>query len=164
MADTATALKTAFSKEQPDVILLDYKCRMPAANAEDVGLSLIPPSEGMAGDRIIMMTGTPRMKVAVHSVKLARSIFWKTFDPRCWSASWRRHRTWWTAEAFRRLRLSQRAERMWCALSARWRAATHRAITGERRTGKEVVRIDPQLQPAHQRAIIKVNCAALPRN
>jgi DNA-binding NtrC family response regulator len=158
------ALKDAFAKLQPDVVLLDYK--LPDAT----GLDLLPViKKEWPEAEVIMMTGHATYDVAVEAIKRGAFHFQeKPFDPESLLNLIKR------ALEIRSLREAvSTANTIFACDAMKTVVRTVRRvapsdvsilITGESGTGKEV--IADLIHAASVRStgpLIKINCAALPR-
>jgi DNA-binding NtrC family response regulator len=161
--DGAT-LKESFGRHQPDIVLLDYK--LPDAT----GLDLLPLiKKEWPEAEVIMLTGHATYEVAVDAIKRGAFHFQeKPFDPESLLNLIKR------ALEIRQLREAVstanaifQCEAMKAVVRTVRRVAASDVsilITGESGTGKEV--IADLLHTSSPRAsgpLIKINCAALPR-
>jgi DNA-binding NtrC family response regulator len=161
--DGAT-LKESFGRHQPDIVLLDYK--LPDAT----GLDLLPViKKEWPEAEVIMLTGHATYEVAVDAIKRGAFHFQeKPFDPESLLNLIKR------ALEIRQLREAVstanaifQCEAMKAVVRTVRRVAASDVsilITGESGTGKEV--IADLLHTSSPRAsgpLIKINCAALPR-
>lgn len=181
-ADSGAALQKAFSQDQPDVVLLDVK--LPDAD----GLDLLPGiKKRWPGTEVIILTGAPpsdneALSWAVEAIKGGAFNFLRKsaqFDNEKLKADVnnaldRRRQTEETSSLRRAL------ETMSGAASPIFQSAAMREvvrtveriapsdvtvlITGESGTGKEVIAdLVHTFSPRSKGRIIKINCAALPR-
>jgi len=174
-ADSGAALLKSFSAAQPDVIVLDYILQ------DDNGLNLLPQIKRHWPDtEVIMLTGKGTMELAAKAGKLgAYNFLSKPFetekllaDVKC--ALERKQQN----EENNTLRRA--LETMSGSASPIFRSAAMQEvvrtveriapsdvgilITGESGTGKEVIAdLVHALSPRSKGRIIKINCAALPR-
>ncbi len=175
VATSAKALRALFEGPQPDVVLLDW--RLPDGD----GIDLLPNVESQwPRTEVIMITGDSDIKAAVKAVKLgAYDFVTKPFQIDSLSVLVQR--------ACDHKRLRQRAEKlqdtvsklagrdspvfkspaMKAVLRLVERIAPSDAsllITGESGTGKEVIAdLVHSLSHRAQGPLVKINCAALPR-
>jgi len=180
-ADSGAALQKAFSGEQPDVVLLDV--RLPDAN----GLDLLPQIKKRWSDtEVIVLTGAPSdheaLSWAVEATKRGAFNFMRKsaeFDIEKLRADVK------TALEKRQQSeetslLRRTLENMSGAASPVFQSAAMRdvvrtvervapseisiLITGESGTGKEVIAdLIHVMSPRSKARVIKINCAALPR-
>jgi DNA-binding NtrC family response regulator len=180
-ADSGAALRKAFSGVQPDVMILDVNLR------DDDGLKLLPEiKKRWPETEVIVLTGAPRdyeaVDWAVRAIKLGAFNFLRksgdfdheklTTDVKC-AVEHKQQR-----EETRALR--QALETISGVASPIFRSAVMREVvrtveriapsdvsilvTGESGTGKEVIAdLIHTLSPRNKNKIIKINCAALPR-
>jgi DNA-binding NtrC family response regulator len=174
-ADSGAALLKTFSEAQPDVVVLDYILK------DDNGLNLLPQIKKRWPDtEVIMLTGKGTLELAAKAGKLgAYNFLSKPFenekllaDVKC--AVERKQQS----EENNTLRRA--LETMSGAASPIFRSAAMQEvvrtvervapsdvtllITGESGTGKEVIAdLVHALSPRSKGKIIKINCAALPR-
>ncbi|MBI2948743.1 MAG: sigma-54-dependent Fis family transcriptional regulator [Verrucomicrobia bacterium] len=174
LADAA-ALRQAFDRVQPDVILLDLK--LPDAD----GLDLLPQIKRQwPQTEVIILTGHATLDAAVSATKLGAYDFQKKpFEHKSLLLSVER--------ALEHKQLTEEASSLRQALSSMsggaapvFQSAAMKAvvrtvervapsdvsvlITGESGTGKEVIAdLIHALSPRSKGAFIKINCAALPR-
>jgi DNA-binding NtrC family response regulator len=174
-ADSGAALLKTFSEAQPDVIVLDYILK------DDNGLNLLPQIKKHWPDtEVIMLTGKGTMEVAAQAGKLgAYNFLSKPFenekllaDVKC--AVERKQ------QSEENSTLRRALETMSGAASPIFRSPAMQEvvrtveriaqsdvpllITGESGTGKEVIAdLVHALSPRSKSKIIKINCAALPR-
>jgi len=174
-ADSGAALLKSFAASQPDVIVLDYILQ------DDNGLNLLPQIKRRWPDtEVIMLTGKGTMELAAKAGKLgAYNFLSKPFetekllaDVKC--ALERKQQN----EENNTLRRA--LETMSGSASPIFRSAAMQEvvrtveriapsdvgilITGESGTGKEVIAdLVHALSPRSKGRIIKINCAALPR-
>jgi DNA-binding NtrC family response regulator len=174
-ADSGAALLATFSEAQPDVIVLDYILK------DDNGLNLLPQIKKHWPDtEVIMLTGKGTMEVAAKAGKLgAYNFLSKPFenekliaDVKC--AVERKQ------QSEENSTLRRALETMSGTASPIFRSAAMQEvvrtveriaqsdvpllITGESGTGKEVIAdLVHALSPRSKSKIIKINCAALPR-
>jgi len=177
-ADSGTALKKAFTQTQPDVIVLDV---MLGSGPDNNGLELLPQIKKRWPDtEVIMLTGKGTMEMAAEAGKRgAYNFLSKPFenekllaDVKC--AIERKQ------QSEENSSLRRALETMSGAASPVFRSAAMREIvrtverlapsdvtvliTGESGTGKEVIAdLIHALSPRSKNKIIKINCAALPR-
>jgi two-component system, NtrC family, response regulator HydG len=180
-ADSGAALQKAFSLEQPDVVLLDVKL------PDDNGLDLLPMiKKRWPGTEVIILTGAPSdheaVSWAVEAIKRGAFNFLRKsaeFDIEKLAADVNnaldRRRQTEEASSLRRV-----LETMSGAASPIFQSAAMREvvrtveriassdvtvlITGESGTGKEVIAdLVHNFSPRNKGRIIKINCAALPR-
>jgi DNA-binding NtrC family response regulator len=174
-ADTGAALQKAFSLEQPDVVLLDVK--LPDAD----GLELLPQLKKRWPDtEVIVLTGYDDVSMAVEAGKRgAYNFVTKPFentklltDVRC--ALERKEQTAENSNLRRALEtMSGTASPVFQSAAMRDLVRTVERIapsdvavliTGESGTGKEVIAdLVHTFSPRSKGRIIKINCAALPR-
>jgi DNA-binding NtrC family response regulator len=174
-ADSGAALQRAFSEAQPDVIVLDYILK------DDNGLNLLTHIKKHWPDtEVIMLTGKGTMELAAKAGKLgAYNFLSKPFenekllaDVKCAVESKQQNEE--------NSTLRRALETMSGAASPIFRSKAMQEvvrtvervapsdvgilITGESGTGKEVVAdLVHALSPRSKGRIIKINCAALPR-
>ena len=180
-ADSGAALQRAFSLEQPDVVLLDVKL------PDDNGLDLLPMiKKRWPGTEVIILTGAPSdheaVSWAVEAIKRGAFNFLRKsaeFDIEKLAADVNnaldRRRQTEEASSLRRV-----LETMSGAASPIFQSAAMREvvrtveriaasdvtvlITGESGTGKEVIAdLVHNFSPRNKGRVIKINCAALPR-
>jgi DNA-binding NtrC family response regulator len=177
-ADSGTALKKAFTQSQPDVIVLDV---MLGSGPDNNGLELLPQIKKRWPDtEVIMLTGKGTMEMAAEAGKRgAYNFLSKPFenekllaDVKC--AIERKQ------QSEENSSLRRALETMSGAASPIFRSAAMQEvvrtverlapsdvtvlITGESGTGKEVIAdLIHALSPRSKNKIIKINCAALPR-
>jgi DNA-binding NtrC family response regulator len=177
-ADSGTALKKAFTQSQPDVIVLDV---MLGSGPDNNGLELLPQIKKHWPDtEVIMLTGHGTISMAVEAGRGgAYNFLAKPFenekllaDVKC--AVERKEQNQENSTLRRAL------ETMSGTASPIFRSAAMQAvvrtieriapsdvtvlITGESGTGKEVISdLLHALSPRSKNKIIKINCAALPR-
>jgi len=181
-ADCAAAAKEALTEEPPDIVLLDYQLpETPDRAPESLGLTLLPLLKRQWPDtEVIMLSGHGTLNLAVEAGRLgAYNFIEKPFqnekllaDVRC-ALEHREQRQ--ENSALRRA-----LETMSGANSPVFKSAAMQAvvrtverlapsdvailITGESGTGKEVIAdLIHALSPRSKGKIIKINCAALPR-
>jgi DNA-binding NtrC family response regulator len=174
-ADTGAALQKAFALEQPDVVLLDVK--LPDAD----GLELLPQLKKRWPDtEVIVLTGYDDVSMAVEAGKRgAYNFVTKPFentklltDVRC--ALERKEQTAENSNLRRALEtISGTASPVFQSAAMRDVVRTVERIapsdvavliTGESGTGKEVIAdLVHTFSPRSKGRIIKINCAALPR-
>ena len=174
-ADSGAALQKTFYDAQPDVIVLDYIL------GDDNGLNLLPQIKKHWPDtEVIMLTGQGTMEVAAKAGKLgAFNFLSKPFenakllaDVKCAVES--------KQQSEENSTLRRALETMSGAASPIFRSAAMQdvvrtveriapsdvpiLITGESGTGKEVIAdLVHALSSRSKNRIIKINCAALPR-
>jgi len=174
-ADSGAALQKTFSQEAPDVVLLDVK--LPDAN----GLDLLPQiKKHWPETEVIVLSGHGTITMAVEAGRLgAYNFLSKPFenekllaDVKC--AIERK------AQSEENVTLRRALETMSGAASPIFRSPAMQSvvhtveriapsdvslfITGESGTGKEVIAdLVHALSPRSKNRIIKINCAALPR-
>ena len=174
-ADSGATLQKRFSDEAPDVVLLDL--RLPDAN----GLDLLPQiKKNLPDTEVIVLTGEATFEAAVQATKRGAYHFInKTFDTQALQVTIDR--------AIENRQQKEENNSLRRALSTMSGGATpifqsaqlqavvrtiERVapsdvpilITGESGTGKEVISdLIHSLSPRAKNKIIKVNCAALPR-
>jgi two-component system, NtrC family, response regulator HydG len=177
-ADSGTALKKAFTQSQPDVIVLDV---MLGSGPDNNGLELLPQVKKRWPDtEVIMLTGKGTMEMAAEAGKRgAYNFLSKPFenekllaDVKC--AIERKQ------QSEENSSLRRALETMSGTASPIFRSAAMQEvvrtverlapsdvtvlITGESGTGKEVIAdLIHALSPRSKNKIIKINCAALPR-
>ena len=174
-ADSGAALQKAFSAEQPDVVVLDVK--LPDAD----GLDLLPQLKKRWPDtEVIVLTGYDDVSMAVEAGKRgAYNFVTKPFentklltDVRC--ALERKEQTAENSSLRRALEtMSGTASPVFQSAAMRDLVRTVERIapsdvavliTGESGTGKEVIAdLVHTFSPRNKARIIKINCAALPR-
>jgi DNA-binding NtrC family response regulator len=174
-ADTGAALQKSFALEQPDVVLLDVK--LPDAD----GLELLPQLKKRWPDtEVIVLTGYDDVSMAVEAGKRgAYNFVTKPFentklltDVRC--ALERKEQTAENSNLRRALEtMSGTASPVFQSAAMRDLVRTVERIapsdvavliTGESGTGKEVIAdLVHTFSPRSKGRIIKINCAALPR-
>ncbi|HTL18500.1 MAG TPA: sigma-54 dependent transcriptional regulator [Patescibacteria group bacterium] len=174
-ADTGAALQKAFAAEQPDVVVLDVK--LPDAD----GLELLPQLKKRWSDtEVIVLTGYDDVSMAVEAGKRgAYNFVTKPFentklltDVRC--AFERKEQTAENSNLRRALEtMSGTASPVFQSAAMRDLVRTVERIapsdvavliTGESGTGKEVIAdLVHTFSPRSKGRIIKINCAALPR-
>jgi DNA-binding NtrC family response regulator len=174
-ADTGAALQKAFALEQPDVVVLDVK--LPDAD----GLDLLPQLKKRWPDtEVIVLTGYDDVSMAVEAGKRgAYNFVTKPFentklltDVRC--ALERKEQTAENSNLRRALEtMSGTASPVFQSAAMRDLVRTVERIapsdvtvliTGESGTGKEVIAdLVHTFSPRSKGRIIKINCAALPR-
>ena len=174
-ADSGAALKLAFQEPQPDVVLLDIK--LPDAD----GLDLLPQIKKQWPDtEVIVLTGNATFDAAVEATKRGAYHFLnKPFDPQTLLVTVER--------ALEHKQQNEENSTLRRALSTMSGGSTpifqslvmqtvvrtvdrvapsdvSILITGESGTGKEVIAdLIHALSPRSKGKIIKINCAALPR-
>ncbi|MFZ1073995.1 MAG: sigma-54 dependent transcriptional regulator [Verrucomicrobiia bacterium] len=177
-ADSGTAVKKAFNQSQPDVIVLDV---MLGSGPDNNGLELLPQIKKRWPDtEVIMLTGKGTMEMAAEAGKRgAYNFLSKPFenekllaDVKC--AIERKQ------QSEENSSLRRALETMSGTASPIFRSAAMQEvvrtverlapsdvtvlITGESGTGKEVIAdLIHALSPRSKNKIIKINCAALPR-
>ncbi len=177
-ADSGTALKKTFTQSQPDVIVLDV---MLGSGPDNNGLELLPQVKKRWPDtEVIMLTGKGTMEMATEAGKRgAYNFLSKPFenekllaDVKC--AIERKQ------QSEENSSLRRALETMSGTASPIFRSAAMQEvvrtverlapsdvtvlITGESGTGKEVIAdLIHALSPRSKNKIIKINCAALPR-
>ncbi|MGA9451308.1 MAG: sigma-54 dependent transcriptional regulator [Verrucomicrobiia bacterium] len=177
-ADSGTALKKAFTQTQPDVIVLDV---MLGSGPDNNGLELLPQvKKRWPETEVIMLTGKGTMEMATEAGKRgAYNFLSKPFenekllaDVKC--AIERKQ------QSEENSSLRRALETMSGTASPIFRSAAMQEvvrtverlapsdvtvlITGESGTGKEVIAdLIHALSPRSKNKIIKINCAALPR-
>ncbi len=177
-ADSGTALKKAFTQSQPDVVVLDV---MLGSGPDNNGLELLPQIKKRWPDtEVIMLTGKGTMEMAAEAGKRgAYNFLSKPFqnekllaDVKC--ALERKQ------QSEENSSLRRALETMSGTASPIFRSAAMQEvvrtverlapsdvtvlITGESGTGKEVIAdLIHALSPRSKNKIIKINCAALPR-
>src|SRR5712671_2056218 len=174
-ADTGAALKQAFTRAQPDVILLDIK--LPDAD----GLSLLPLIKKQWPEtEVIVLTGNATFDAAVEATKRGAYHFLnKPFDTQGLLVTVERaleHKEQSEENSTLRRALSTmsggtapifQSHSMQTVVRTVERVAPSDVsilITGESGTGKEVIAdLIHSLSPRSKGPNIKVNCAALPR-
>ena len=177
-ADSGTALKKAFTQSQPDVIVLDV---MLGSGPDNNGLELLPQVKKRWPDtEVIMLTGKGTMEMAAEAGKRgAYNFLSKPFenekllaDVKC--AIERKQQSEENSSLRRALEtMSGSASPIFksAAMQEVVRTVERLApsdvtvlITGESGTGKEVIAdLIHALSPRSKNKIIKINCAALPR-
>jgi len=174
-ADSGAALQKSFADAQPDVVVLDVNLK------DSNGLVLLPLIKKQWPDtEVIVLTGTGTMEMAVEAGRLgAYNFLTKPFqnekllaDVKC--AIERRE------QAEENTSLRRALEAMSGAASPVFRSASMQQvvrtveriapsdatvlITGESGTGKEVISdLVHALSPRSKGKIVKINCAAIPR-
>jgi DNA-binding NtrC family response regulator len=174
-ADSGAALKQAFTEMQPDVVLLDIK--LPDAD----GLDLLPQiKKQWPESEVIVLTGNATFDAAVEATKRGAYHFLnKPFDTQTLIVTVER--------AFEHKQQNEENSSLRRAISTMsggtapvFQSSSMQAvvrtvervaptdvsilITGESGTGKEVITdLIHALSPRNKCRIIKVNCAALPR-
>ena len=174
-AESGTALKKSFSDVQPDVIVLDVNLQ------DDNGLVLLPLIKKQWADtEVIVLTGQATMTMAMEAGRLgAYNFLSKPFengkllnDVKC--AIERKE------QSAENTTLRRALETMSGAASPVFRSASMQQvvrtverlapsdatvlITGESGTGKEVISdLVHALSPRSKGKIVKINCAAIPR-
>ena len=174
-ADSGAALKLAFQEPQPDVVLLDIK--LPDAD----GLDLLPQIKKQWPDtEVIVLTGNATFDAAVEATKRGAYHFLnKPFDPQTLLVTVERaleHKQQNEENSTLRRALSTMSGGstpifqslvMQTVVRTVERVAPSDVsilITGESGTGKEVIAdLIHALSPRSKGKIIKINCAALPR-
>src|SRR5215468_6267860 len=174
-ADTGAALKQAFARSQPDVILLDIK--LPDAD----GLDLLPLIKKQWPDtEVIVLTGNATFDAAVEATKRGAYHFLnKPFDTQGLLVTVERaleHKEQNEENSTLRRALSTmsggsapvfQSTAMQAVVRTVERVAPSDVsilITGESGTGKEVIAdLIHAMSPRSKAKIIKINCAALPR-
>lgn len=174
-ADSASSLREAFRGPQPDVVILDLQL------PDGYGLDLLPEIKKTWPDtEVVMLTGNASLDAAVEATKRGAYHFQqKPID----------HKNLFLIvdRAFEHRLLCQEATKLRQALSAMsggaaplFQSASMRAVvrtvervapsdasilvTGESGTGKEVIAdLIHAMSPRARGPIIKINCAALPR-
>ena len=175
-AATGADFRAQFDDDQPDIVLLDLK--LPDAD----GLDLIQPlKRNWPGTEVIVLTGHAAIDVAVSATKLGAYDFQKKpFDTKAVLLAVER--------ALEHKRLKEEADGLRRSISnmsgvnspvfhsAAMRQVLRHVeriapsdvsvlITGESGTGKEVISdLIHALSPRTKGPIIKINCAALPRD
>ena len=160
----AASLKEAYDRVQPDVVLLDYK--LPDAT----GLDLLPLiKKEWPETEVIMLTGHATYEVAVEAIKRGAFHFQeKPFDPegllnlikKALKSRMLRDAVL-TASAIFACEAMQNVVRTVERIAP---SDVTILITGESGTGKEVIAdLIHALSPRSKNRIIKINCAALPR-
>jgi DNA-binding NtrC family response regulator len=174
-ADSGAALKQAFQEQQPDVVLLDIK--LPDAD----GLDLLPQIKKQWPEtEVIVLTGNATFEAAVEATKRGAYHFLnKPFDPQGLLVTVERaleHKQQNEENSTLRRALSTMSGGtapvfqslvMQTVVRTVERVAPSDIsilITGESGTGKEVIAdLLHALSPRSKGKIIKINCAALPR-
>src|SRR6266704_3483164 len=174
-AENGAALRQAFSRPQPDVILLDIK--LPDAD----GLDLLPQIKKQWPEtEVVVLTGNATFEAAIEATKRGAYYFLnKPFDAQVLLVTVRRaleHKEQNEENSTLRRALSTmsgaaspiyRSKAMQDIVRTVERVAPSDVsilITGESGTGKEVIAdLIHVMSPRSKARIIKINCAALPR-
>jgi two-component system response regulator AtoC len=181
-ADSAGALRETFDKEQPDIVLLDYKLpETSGKEPQEIGLSLLPLIKRQWPEtEVLMLSGHGTMDVAVEAGRLgAYNFVSKPFemekllaDVKC-ALEHKEQRQ--ENSALRRALETMSGVNSPVFKSAAMQTVVRTVerlalsdvailITGESGTGKEVIAdLIHTLSTRNKGKIIKVNCAALPR-
>ncbi len=181
-ADSGSAVREAFGREQPDIVLLDYKLPELSGRApEEIGLTLLPQiKREWPETEVIMLSGHGTMDVALEAGRQgAYNFVSKPFEMEKLLADVKcalEHKE--QREENRALRRAidtlsggnspvfKSAAMQNVVRTVERLAPTDVAmlITGESGTGKEVIAdLIHSLSKRSKGKIIKVNCAALPR-
>ncbi|HEY9174576.1 MAG TPA: sigma-54 dependent transcriptional regulator, partial [Verrucomicrobiae bacterium] len=181
-ADCGAAVREAFGREQPDVVLLDYKLPEVSDKApEEIGLTLLPLiRREWPETEVIMLSGHGTMDVALEAGRLgAYNFISKPFEMEKLLADVKcaiEHKE----QRQENSSLRRALETMSGVNSPVFKSAAMQSvvrtverlaptdvsilITGESGTGKEVIAdLIHSLSKRSKGKIIKVNCAALPR-
>ncbi len=181
-ADCGAAVREAFGREQPDIVLLDYKLpEIAGKEPEEIGLTLLPLiKREWPETEVIMLSGHGTMDVALEAGRLgAYNFVSKPFemekllaDVKC-ACEHKEQRQ--ENSALRRALETMsgvnspvfKSPSMQSVVRTVERLAPTDVailITGESGTGKEVIAdLIHTLSKRNKGKIIKVNCAALPR-
>lgn len=182
LADCGAALREALGREQPDIVLLDYKLpEVSGKSPEEIGLTLLPLlKREWPETEVIMLSGHGSTEIAVEAGRLgAYNFISKPFESEKLMADVKcalehkeqRHEN----SALRRALETMSGVNSPVFKSAAMQGVVRTVerlaptdvailITGESGTGKEVIAdLIHSLSSRNKGKIIKVNCAALPR-
>jgi DNA-binding NtrC family response regulator len=181
-ADCGAAMREAFGREQPDIVLLDYKLpEVTGADPQEIGLTLLPLlKHEWPETEVIMLSGHGSTEIAVEAGRLgAYNFISKPFelekliaDVKCaLEHKEQRHENSALRRALETMSGVNSPVFKSAAIQGVVRTVERLAptdvailITGESGTGKEVIAdLIHSLSTRNKGKIIKVNCAALPR-